>query len=265
MPAPQLQHIAQELVYLVDGIAHFPPNTNRTHGDSSNNTVQNIPASPAQEGSPTDGSITSDFHGSRTNTATDPPNNHADTGSVDSDPPEQVGSSPPSPKIPSPAPPAMVNDTIDIPSRRDVTSAELCASLGMTAQDFEEFRTITRQTHRRFRRTSFSTITTPSSRIIADATIDWDKIPPHLQQAMTDDVIRRCGRRSLFPAIWTMEVIEHAVGHRLSILRRQWQSTWDSRFDVETRPSASTGQGQGPGENGDQSQSQSQSQSPRNL
>lgn len=104
--------------------------------------------------------------------------------------------------------------------RETITSPELRAALGMSERAFEDFKQITRQTHRRYRRTS----ATPSARSIADPTITWNEIPSALQRAMANDVIRRCGHRKLFPAMLAMDVIETTVVHRLAVVRRQWQS-----------------------------------------
>ncbi|EXJ82231.1 hypothetical protein A1O3_06044 [Capronia epimyces CBS 606.96] len=115
----------------------------------------------------------------------------------------------------------MLRDALPVPTRTNITSAELRVGLGMTEEAFEAFRTVARQTHRRHRLAASD----GSPNVLTDAAASWNKIPAALQRAMVDDVIRQCGRLRLFPAVLSMEVVEATVKHRLAIVRRQWRQS----------------------------------------
>ncbi|KAL2433902.1 hypothetical protein ABEF95_012663 [Exophiala dermatitidis] len=109
----------------------------------------------------------------------------------------------------------------------NTSPADPQTELGMNEEALEDFNHIIWRTHLRFRRMSSASPPTSPTRIVADANIAWDKLPAYLQEAMTQEAMRRCGRRHLLPAMLSMEVIESTIGLRLSAARRQWQAVGD--------------------------------------
>ncbi|KAG9771026.1 hypothetical protein ABEF93_005055 [Exophiala dermatitidis] len=109
----------------------------------------------------------------------------------------------------------------------DTSPADPRTELGMNEEALEDFNGIIRRTHQRFRRMSSASPPSSPTRIVADANIAWDKLPAYLQEAMTQEAIRRCGRRHLLPAMLSLEVLESTVALRLSAIRRQWQALAD--------------------------------------